>query len=161
MVQEQKFRADLYYRLNVFPIELPPLRERRADIPFLINHFARKFEARYGRCMGSIRDDALQTLLDYDWPGNIRELQNVIERAVIKGFVSLEKSEATPSADSVLSDRTMIEAERAHITATLQKSNWVVGGRQGAAFKLGLPRTTLIWKMQKLGIWCVRPNGSH
>jgi formate hydrogenlyase transcriptional activator len=155
MVQERKFRADLYYRLNVFPIHLPPLRERKEDIPLLIKHFVRKFAAHQGKSIDCIADEVIELLKHHDWPGNIRELQNVMERAVImtKGPVlhpqtaELRIQNAGPAPA-----RTLAEAERAHITATLRETNWVVGGRRGAAAQLGLPRTTLITMMQRHGI---------
>jgi formate hydrogenlyase transcriptional activator len=155
MVQEKKFRADLYYRLNVFPIMLPPLRERGDDIPLLIEHFVEKFARRQGKSIAEIPDEVMDSLRHYDWPGNIRELQNVIERAVImtKGSV------LTPQATAHLTRngepapvRTLADAERAHITSTLRETNWVVGGRRGAAAQLGLPRTSLLARMQRLGI---------
>ncbi len=158
MVQERKFRADLYYRLNVFPIALPPLRERPQDIPALAVHFVRKFAERQGKAIEHIADEAMEALQQYDWPGNIRELQNVIERAVILTageVLRLPKIEsriqpvARPSAAPA---RTLAEAERAHIVETLRDANWVVGGPRGAAARLGLPRTTLIARMQKLGL---------
>lgn len=155
MVQERKFRADLYYRLNVFPIVLPPLREREEDIPRLIEHFVRKFAEEQGKSINHISDDLMEALRSHDWPGNIRELQNVIERAVIMttGPV-LELQMAEPITQNVASTsfRTLVDAERAHITATLHETNWVVGGRHGAAARLGLARTTLIAMMQRLGI---------
>jgi formate hydrogenlyase transcriptional activator len=155
MVQAKKFRADLYYRLNVFPIMLPPLRERGDDIPLLIEHFVEKFARRQGKSIAEIPDEVMDSLRHYDWPGNIRELQNVIERAVImtKGSV------LTPQATAHLTRngepapvRTLADAERAHITSTLRETNWVVGGRRGAAAQLGLPRTSLLARMQRLGI---------
>jgi formate hydrogenlyase transcriptional activator len=155
MVQERKFRADLYYRLNVFPIALPPLREREDDIPLLIEHFVRKFAARQGKSIDCIPEEVMEGLKRHDWPGNVRELQNVIERAVIMttGHV-LELRNTKPVTGNLrsVSAGTLVDAERAHITATLVESNWVIGGRRGAAVRLGLPRTTLIGMMQRLGI---------
>ncbi|HWF47559.1 MAG TPA: sigma 54-interacting transcriptional regulator [Bryobacteraceae bacterium] len=155
MVQERKFRADLYYRLNVFPMMLPPLRERKDDIPLLVEYFVQKFAARHGKSITHIADDALEVLKHHDWPGNIRELQNFVERAVIMAAgpvlrpptAELLRQDITPD-----SPRTLADAERAHIIATLRETNWVVGGRNGAAAKLGLPRTTLIARMRKLEI---------
>ncbi len=155
MVQERKFRADLYYRLNVFPISLPPLREREDDIPVLIGHFVQKFANRQGKSIDCIPDEVMEALQRHDWPGNVRELQNVIERAVImtpgrvlklqtRGFVTQNAGSMAP--------RTLEDAERIHITKTLRETNWVVGGRDGAAARLGLARTTLIAMMQRLGI---------
>jgi formate hydrogenlyase transcriptional activator len=163
MVQERKFRADLYYRLNVFPITLPPLREREDDIPLLIEHFVQKFAKKQGKLIDCIPEDVMEILSRHCWPGNIRELQNVIERAVIKNTgavldprtIDLQPTERiTQHAGSTLGKRcrTLEEAERAHITETLRATNWVVGGRRGAAAKLGLARTTLIAMMQRLRI---------
>lgn len=155
MVQERRFRADLYYRLNVFPITLPPLRERRDDIPLLVEHFVQEAAKRQGKSIGHVADDLLEILKDRDWPGNIRELQNFVERAVIMTTGPLlqppmaELRGGNPGIGRV---RTLADAERAHITSTLCDTNWVIGGRNGAAAKLGLPRTTLISRMQKLGI---------
>jgi len=154
MVQERRFRADLYYRLNVFPITLPPLRERRADIPVLADHFVRKFAERLGKPVHHIPDDVMTALTNHDWPGNIRELQNFIERAVIMttGTVlrpRIEELALQPVATTV---RTLADAERTHIIETLRETNGVVGGKSGAAARLGLPRTTLIARMQRLGL---------
>jgi formate hydrogenlyase transcriptional activator len=164
MVRERRFRADLFYRLNVLPITLPPLRERREDIVELAEYFLKKFAARQGKPMATIPRAVLTALEQYDWPGNIRELQNVIERGVVMttgSELSFQTTEALPIAAAVparfsvgepTSVRTMAEAERAHITATLRATNWVVGGPNGAAAKLALPRTTLLSRMQRLGI---------
>jgi transcriptional regulator with GAF, ATPase, and Fis domain len=155
MVQEKKFRADLYYRLNVFPITLPPLRERKDDIPLLAEHFVHGFARRQGKSIAQIPDEVMESLRHYDWPGNIRELQNVIERAVIMTTGSVLTLQATAhltqdgGAEPV---RTLADAERAHITSTLRETNGVVGGRRGAAAQLGLPRTSLLARMQRLGI---------
>ncbi len=155
MVQEKKFRADLYYRLNVFPITLPPLRERGDDIPLLIEHFVEKFARRQGKSIQCIPDDVMAALTRYRWPGNIRELQNVIERSVILSrgaelrapIAELTKPES-PDDDI----RTLEDANRAHIKATLRETNWAVGGPNGAAARLGMHRTTLIAMMARLGI---------
>jgi formate hydrogenlyase transcriptional activator len=154
MVRERKFRADLYYRLNVFPVTLPALRERRADIPLLAAHFVRKFAERQSKPVCHIPDNVMEALMGHDWPGNIRELQNFIERAVIMttGTVlqpRLADLTPQPSATAV---RTLADAERAHIAETLRVTNGVVGGKSGAAARLGLPRTTLIARMQRLGL---------
>ena len=156
MVQERKFRADLYYRLNVFPITLPPLREREDDVRLLVEHFVRKFAARQGKSINHIPDEVMEVVRHYRWPGNIRELQNFIERAVIMttgrvlhpdlSDLRTEERSVSPTV------RTLEEAERAHITATLRETRWVIGGRNGAAARLGLPRTTLISMMRRLGI---------
>ena len=165
MVQERKFRADLYYRLNVFPMTLPPLRERLEDIPLLAEHFVQKFAKQQGKVIDTIPDEVMTALEDYDWPGNIRELQNVIERGVIMTTGPVLSRQTTerlkpsvtarvrvPVIAEPVSIKTLADAERAHITATLRETNWVIGGPRGAAAQLGLPRTTLIAKMQRLGI---------
>jgi transcriptional regulator with GAF, ATPase, and Fis domain len=155
MVQERKFRADLYYRLNVFPITLPPLREREDDVRLLFEHLVRKFADRQGKSIDHIPDEVMEVLKQYRWPGNIRELQNFIERAVIMttGRVLRPDMADLSTQDSVSPTiRTLADAERAHITATLRETRWVVGRRNGAAAKLGLPRTTLIAMMRRLGI---------
>jgi formate hydrogenlyase transcriptional activator len=155
MVQERKFRADLYYRLNVFPISLPPLREREDDIPILVENFVQKFAKRQGKSIDRIPDEVMEALKHHNWPGNVRELQNVIERAVImtKGPVLELQTRGfmTQNAGSAAT-RTLEDAGRAHITEALRETNWVVGGQHGAAVKLGLARTTLIAMMQRLGI---------
>jgi len=155
MVQEKKFRADLYYRLNVFPIRLPPLRERGDDIPLLIEHFVEMFARRQGKSIERIPDEVMEALTRYSWPGNIRELQNFIERSVILTSGSELRAPIADLAESEiqLDDvRTLEDANRAHIKATLCETKWVVGGPNGAAARLGMHRTTLIAKMQKLGI---------
>ncbi|HEY4047628.1 MAG TPA: sigma 54-interacting transcriptional regulator, partial [Acidobacteriaceae bacterium] len=155
MVQERKFRADLYYRLNVFPIALPPLRERGEDVPLLVRHFVRKFAERQGKSIDEIPGEVMEALKRYVWPGNIRELQNFIERAVIKTTgpaLRPQMADLMIHAAGPETGRTLTDAERAHITATLHEANWVVGGRNGAAARLGLARTTLIGMMKRLGI---------
>jgi transcriptional regulator of acetoin/glycerol metabolism len=154
MVQEKKFRADLYYRLNVFPINLPPLRERDGDIPLLVSHFVRKFAERQGKSIDSIPEDVMEALMSHDWPGNIRELQNFIERAVIMTTGAVLRPRLAELRMQAVSTevRTLADAERAHIVATLRETNGVVGGRGGAAVRLGVPRTTLIARMQRLGL---------
>jgi len=157
MVTERRFRADLYYRLNVFPITLPPLRDRVEDIPALVSHFVREFAVRMNKMIDSIPEQVMEVLRRHAWPGNIRELQNFIERAVLlsEGRVLrpplAELTRLTPAASSEPA-RTLAEMERVYIIETLQRTNWVIGGRSGAAAKLGLPRTTLIARMHKLGI---------
>lgn len=164
MVQERRFRPDLYYRLNVFPITLPPLRERRGDIPFLAEHFVEKFARQQGKAIDTIPNEVMAALVRHDWPGNTRELQNVIERSVIMttGPVLNRQAALLPGGEVLpvrraavagpASIQTMADAERAHILATLRETNWVVGGTRGAAAQLVLPRTTLIAKMERLGI---------
>ena len=157
MVQDRQFRADLYYRLNVFPICLPPLRDRSGDVPSLVRHFVHKYSRRLQRDIQHIPDEALDILKRYDWPGNIRELQNFIERAVLMSTgTSLDAPLAeltfVPKATADSTNRTLAEAERDYIFDVLRETNWLVGGRDGAAMRLGVPRTTLIHKMHKLGI---------
>jgi formate hydrogenlyase transcriptional activator len=161
LVEEQKFRADLFYRLNVFPLHVPSLRERPEDIPLLVRHFAQQFSRRMSKRINSIPSDTLQGLVRYHWPGNIRELQNVIERAVI-----LSKGPALKVELSDLKQRlpltapgmntTLEEAERKHILSVLEETKWVVGGPNGAATRLGLNRSTLQFRMRKLNL--VRPS---
>ena len=157
MVAERRFRADLFYRLNVFPISLPPLRERRDDIPLLVDYFVGEFSRRFHKIVEVIPPYVMDVLCGHDWPGNIRELQNFLERAVLLNEGSelqppfAELSRITP-ADAGRSDRTLREMEQHYITETLRKANWVVSGRSGAATRLGLPRTTLTSRMRKLGI---------
>jgi formate hydrogenlyase transcriptional activator len=170
MVHEGKFRPDLYYRLNVFPITLPPLRERREDIPLLVEHFVEVFARQQGKTIGTIPEEIMMALARHDWPGNVRELQNVIERGVVMtaGRVlsrytttCLEPADSQPHCVSSISDRpvlktahirTLADAERSHINAILHETNGRIGGPCGAAAQLGVPRTTLIGKMQRLGI---------
>ena len=154
MVQQRVFRADLFYRLNVFPIRVPPLRERAEDIALLVAHFVRRFAERQGKMIEEVPDEVIATLKHYSWPGNIRELQNVIERAVVATtgrtlrLPGLERR-IDPTAPP---SRTLAQVERDHIVATLQATNGVLGGWDGAAARLGLSRTTLISRMQRLGI---------
>jgi formate hydrogenlyase transcriptional activator len=154
MVQQRAFRADLFFRLNVFPIRVPPLRERTEDIPLLIAHFVRQFAERQGKTIDEVPDEMIATLRYYSWPGNVRELQNVIERAVV---ATTGRTLRLPGPERRIdraapSPRTLAQVERDHIVATLQATNWVLGGWDGAAARLGLPRTTLISRMQRLGI---------
>ena len=160
MVGDHKFRADLFYRVNVFPIVLPPLRNRQEDIPQLVRHFVQEYANRGNKTIDEIPYSVMNSLRCYAWPGNIRELQNVIERAVL--LTEGRELQCSPPGPANLAparivqplraDHTLAEMERSHITDTLRRTNWVVGGRAGAAAKLGLPRTTLIARMRKLGI---------
>jgi formate hydrogenlyase transcriptional activator len=155
MVEAQRFRTDLYYRLNVFPITLPPLRERTGDVPLLVHHFVRTYASRYHRSITHVPDDVMAELSAYHWPGNIRELQNFIERSVVltKGeALQAPVAELMTGRGTVFGVRTLADADRAHIISALRETNWTVGGRNGAAERLGLLRTTLIAKMRKLGI---------
>jgi formate hydrogenlyase transcriptional activator len=163
MVAEQTFRSDLYYRLNVFPVRIPPLRERPEDIPLLVRHFVQQFSRRNNRAIDTIPSETMEALVAYHWPGNIRELQNVVERAVI---VSRGSVLNVPSADlkpvpvradtprpSTPTLRTALdEAERTQILAALEHCRWVIAGPNGAAAHLGMKRSTLQFRMQKLGI---------
>jgi formate hydrogenlyase transcriptional activator len=157
MVDERLFRADLYYRLNVFPVLLPPLRDRVEDIPKLVRHFVNVFAERMNKIIDDVPEHVMDLLRFHSWPGNIRELQNFIERAVLltEGrLLSPPLSEFAcliPTA-SRKPARTLAEIERLYITEILQRTNWVVGGSAGAAARLGIPRTTLIARMRKLGI---------
>jgi formate hydrogenlyase transcriptional activator len=156
LVNRKRFRADLFYRLNVIPLLMPPLRERLQDILPLTEFFVAKFAAKLNKPIDSIPDEVAEVLKAHDWPGNIRELQNCIERAVLfsPGSVlrlplDLKRSVTQRSEGSV---QTLADADREHIVETLRQTNWMIGGQDGAANRLGLPRTTLIYKMRKLGI---------
>jgi formate hydrogenlyase transcriptional activator len=156
MVKRSEFRSDLYYRLNVFPIPLPALRERREDIPALVEHFVEIYARRMDRQIEHIPPETMSALISYQWPGNIRELQNFIERSVIltSGNVlhaplgSLNSAAEAESLGAV----TLEDAERDHIRKTLEQTRWVVAGPNGAAARLGIKRSTLYFRMQKLGI---------
>ncbi len=157
LVAKKLFRADLYYRLNVIPIHLPPLRERAQDIPLLTEFFVAKFAESLNKPIDSIPDEVMAVLKVHHWPGNIRELQNFIERAVLfsPGSVlrlPLDLKPAAARQNSESAVRTLADADREHILETLEQANWLIGGQDGAANRLGLPRTTLIYKMRKLGI---------
>jgi formate hydrogenlyase transcriptional activator len=161
LVAEKLFRMDLYYRLNVFPIALPPLRHRLEDIPMLVAHFVHRYAESMAKHIVKTTSDAMEALVHYPWPGNIRELQNIIERAVIltKGDVlriSPLPSHAAFPAEPV----TLADAERDHIMHALRESNWVVGGAAGAAARLGVKRTTLISKMRKRGVSRAMAHGA-
>jgi formate hydrogenlyase transcriptional activator len=164
MVARGQFRSDLYYRLNVFPIVLPALRERREDIPALVTHFVKLFSRRMGKQVESIPPETMAAFQWYSWPGNIRELQNLVERAVILSrdgvlpnplhknqteliIPSLHRARTFHSSMAALED-----SDRALILETLEQAGWIVGGPRGAAGKLGLKRTTLLAKMKRLGI---------
>ncbi|HEY6446901.1 MAG TPA: sigma 54-interacting transcriptional regulator [Acidobacteriaceae bacterium] len=163
MARSNEFRSDLYYRLNVFPVMLPPLRERRDDIVPLIRHFIEFFSRRLGKEITCIPHASLLSLIAHDWPGNIRELQNVIERAIILSqdgvFPELRGLMGNEAIADTAAHPTPRFCERDLIVKTLRETNWVVGGARGAAVKLGIKRTTLIARMKKFGIACeVRPR---
>jgi formate hydrogenlyase transcriptional activator len=169
MVEEQKFRSDLFFRLNVFPIELPPLRERPEDIPLLVRHFAEEYSRRMGKTIETISSEAMNALCQYRWPGNIRELQNVIERSVILSsgpslnvpIAELHSRTTTPAANDAAQAKSirrarvrsiLAEVDRDQIIRALKEADGRVGGPGGAAARLGLKRTTFITRMKKLGI---------
>jgi transcriptional regulator with GAF, ATPase, and Fis domain len=153
MVDERHFRADLFYRLSVFPIELPPLRERSEDIPLLVRNFAMDYAARMNKGITTISEEFMKALVRHSWPGNVRELQNFIERSVILSTgAMLGGSPPELTRTKVSEPVTLEEAERLHIAQTLEKTDGVVGGPNGAATRLGVPRTTLIARMKRLGI---------
>ena len=157
LVANKQFRLDLYYRLNVIPINLPPLRERVQDIPLLVEFFVSKLSARLDRSIDLIPDEVMEVLKAHDWPGNIRELQNFIERAVVFSPESVLRLPLTDlkqmtKQPSVSGSRTLADAEREHILDVLKQTDGLIGGMHGAASRLGLPRTTLVYKMRKLGI---------
>jgi formate hydrogenlyase transcriptional activator len=166
MVEEQKFRADLYYRLNVFPVNVPPLRDRQEDIPLLVRHFVQQFARRMGKVVDTIPSETMNTLVHYRWPGNIRELQNLLERAVILSAGPVLKvplndlqMQVAP-VTAIRKVETMEEAERRHILAALDAADWVISGPKGAAAALGLKRSTLQARMEKLGIRRARSAAS-
>ena len=155
MANRGEFRSDLYYRLNVFPVLLPPLRERREDIPALVAHFVDIYSRRVSRRIENIPATTMSALTSYQWPGNIRELQNLVERAVIlsnDGVLPNPLPTTAVFGTTSSSTTTLKDSERILILRTLESVGWVIGGARGAATKLGLKRTTLIHKMQKLGI---------
>jgi formate hydrogenlyase transcriptional activator len=158
MVNGQMFRSDLFYRLNVFPVHIPPLRERAEDIPLLVRHFAEQFGRRMKRNIETIPSETMNALTRYHWPGNVRELQNVIERAVILSagtVLNVPRSDLKPSSNSAAPEKngaTLQEADRKHILSVLEETNWVISGPNGAAARLGLKRSTLQFRMKKLGI---------
>lgn len=158
-IEKKEFREDLYYRLNVFPIMCPPLRKRKEDIPLLIRHFCQKHETKIGKKISQVSPDVLEALMAYDWPGNIRELENIIERALILSRGNtLEYGEWVPADNNISSPgkansaSTLADIEKQHIIDTLNKTNWKVSGEKGAAKILGLNATTLEARMKKLGI---------
>jgi formate hydrogenlyase transcriptional activator len=153
LVADRLFRMDLYYRLNVFPIAVPPLRHRLGDIPMLVASFVHRYAKSMSKDIEKIPSHAMEALAGHSWPGNIRELQNVIERAVILTKGDVLELPALPAGAAVSKEPvTLEEAERDHILNTLRETNWVVGGTAGAAARLGVKRTTLISKMRRVGL---------
>ncbi len=156
MVSKKQFRSDLYYRLNVFPIAVPPLRDRLQDIPLLVEHFVKTFSEQMGKQIREVPAEVMEALVSHSWPGNIRELQNYVERSVILSpgnvlrppLVNLKKAAETGSPEAI----TLEEAERNHIRKILEHTRWVVAGPRGAAARLGIKRSKLYFRMQKLGI---------
>jgi formate hydrogenlyase transcriptional activator len=164
LVAEKKFRSDLYYRLNVFPINVPPLRERPEDIPLLVHFFANKFAQQMKKSIESVPKETMAALTSYHWPGNIRELQNLVERGVILSRGSVleipltELRQSARTANHSNGSSSLEVVEREHILRVLAESNWVIGGPSGAAARLGLNRTTLNHRMRKLGITRPQPH---
>jgi formate hydrogenlyase transcriptional activator len=170
MVEAGKFRSDLFYRLDVFPIHVPALRDRKEDIPLLVRHFVQQFTRRLRKNIDSIPAATMTALCEYHWPGNIRELQNVIERAVIVSTGSVlkvstddlkprshppssqEKSGGEPQTDARSARKAVDESERLQILGVLEETHWTVAGPKGAASRLGLKRSTLQYRMRRLGI---------
>jgi formate hydrogenlyase transcriptional activator len=155
MAQDREFREDLYYRLNVFPIYLPPLRERKADIPELVEYFVQQFAASMDKSIESIPQETMRSLVRHHWPGNIRELQNYIARGVIlsnDGVFEPAPLESYEQSEPEISNPTLEDKVRSEILAACQRANWKLGGQRGAAARLGLKRTTLFYKMKRLGI---------
>jgi formate hydrogenlyase transcriptional activator len=165
LVNKKLFRADLYYRLNVIPLFLPPLRERVQDILPLTEFFVAKFAASLSKPVDLIPDEVVAVLKAHDWPGNIRELQNFIERAVLFSPGSVLRLpmglRPTTRQSPEIAPRTLADADREHILEILNQTGWMIGGQAGAANRLGLPRTTLIYKMRKLGIEVRRSPGAR
>ena len=155
MVSDGRFRSDLYFRLNIFPVSVPPLRERGEDVRLLVKFFAEDCVRRINRRVKTIPADTMRVLSEYDWPGNVRELQNFIERAVIlsPGSELRAPLEDLDWSKQLAQPQTLAQAECGHILKALKESGWVVGGPMGAARKLGLKRTTLIGKMRRLGLF--------
>jgi formate hydrogenlyase transcriptional activator len=155
MVQDGEFREDLYYRLNIFPISLPPLRERKRDIPELVTYFVEQFATSMDKIIETIPEETMRSMLNHSWPGNIRELQSYVARGVILStdgvFEPAELEEFEP-APAEISNPTLEDKVRQEILAACQRANWKLGGPRGAAARLGLKRTTLFYKMKRLGI---------
>src|SRR6201994_676722 len=161
MAQDREFREDLYYRLNVFPIYLPPLRERKADIPELVEYFVQQFAASMDKSIESIPQEIMRSMVRHDWPGNIRELQNYIARGVIlsnDGVFEPAPLESYEQPEPEIANSTLEDKVRREILAACQRANWKLGGPRGAAARLGLKRTTLFYKMKRLGIAAPRDH---
>jgi formate hydrogenlyase transcriptional activator len=155
MVRDREFREDLYYRLNTFPISLPPLRERKADIPEFVRYFVEQFATSMDKIIDTIPDEIMESIIRYQWPGNIRELQNYVARGVIlssDGVFELAPPERHEPAPLEITKPTLEDKVRQEILAACQRANWKLGGPRGAAARLGLKRTTLFYKMKRLGI---------
>jgi formate hydrogenlyase transcriptional activator len=163
MVKQSEFRGDLYYRLNVFPIPLPPLRARREDIPALVTYFVDLYGRQIGKRVEQIPEETMLALRSYNWPGNVRELQNLIQRAVILSYDGVLPNPLPSNHLETVTVKsksaTLTEVDRALILQALEAACWMIGGEEGAAAKLGLKRTTLFYKMKKLGISRPKPNG--
>ena len=165
LVSKDRFRSDLYYRLNVFPISVPPLRDRLEDIPLLVRHFVKTFGEQMDKQIDEVPAEVMRSLLSHSWPGNIRELQNFIERSVVltsgntlrPPLAALQRAAETDSPEAI----TLKDAERKHIRKTLEHTRWVVAGPNGAAARLGIKRSTLYFRMQKLGISRSSKGHSH
>ena len=162
LVRRNEFRSDLYYRLNVFPVTLPPLRERRQDIPQLVAHFVEIFSARMGKRINHISQELLNAFISYSWPGNVRELQNLVERAVIRADNGVLPNTLPGAAANNVAPSpalgTFADSQRAVILQALKATGWLIGGPRGAAARLGLKRTTLLTKMKKLRIYRPPPQ---
>jgi formate hydrogenlyase transcriptional activator len=160
MVEEKQFRADLYYRLSVFPVQMPPLRDRKEDIPVLARHFMIRYAEQMNKIVEDIPQETMDAMLAYDWPGNVRQLQNFIEHGVIVSRGIIFQSSLRPleskKAGVTRNRKTLEDAVRDHILHALEQTQWVVGGRHGTAAYLGVARTTLLAKMRRLGIDTVR-----
>jgi len=155
MVQDGEFREDLYYRLNIFPISLPPLRERKRDIPELVKYFVEQFATSMDKIIDTIPEETMHSMVNHSWPGNIRELQNYVARGVIlstDGVFEPAKLEKCQPAPAEISNPTLEDKVRQEILTACQRANWKLGGPRGAAARLGLKRTTLFYKMKRLGI---------
>jgi formate hydrogenlyase transcriptional activator len=157
MAEHGEFRSDLFYRLHVFPLQIPALRERRVDIPLLVRHFVNHYARRMNRCTETISPEAMEALTNYSWPGNVRELQNFIERAVILSPGSVLRAPLAELKEPAVQMRTsgmstLEQMEREHVLRAVRASHWVLGGPNGAAARLGMKRTTLAYRIRKLNI---------